>query len=898
MGYRDAMPSPAPTPAAGGEATGVLWAKITDPDADLPGFAPGDDVRVLLPDDERFTVLGEKLLANGVDGAAVRRVRYLLEDETVRGSSPARLTVDTAECHLGKSVPRQFPRVTGSGAEAARDAFDALWQAHVPPEGVSPVPAADVLPPDWLRFLPYPELNPAQAVTVPEVLAHDDHLVIVAPTGAGKTVMGMTAALKAVLAQGRKAAWLVPQRSLTDELNRELDQWREQGLRVERLSGEYSVDIQRVREADLWVATTEKFEAICRASSLREALTEVGCLIVDEIHLLGDPARGPVLEALLARMRGEDARMRIVGLSATVSNADQVAAWLGAKLLRVAWRPTKLTWQLPTIAAHRDWGLVETARIRLASSITRTVTRDGGSVLVFCGSKRNVRRTALIIAAALGAATDGVHPDDLDRLHEVCRSARVGLHYKGWEHKRQSEVDFRARELDVLVATSTVAAGVNLPARAVVIQDTEVGLNPIDVATVQQMFGRAGRIGAGEREGWAFLIVTENERAAWQAKLVAGHTVRSQIESSLADHVLAEAVQGRISSLAEAERWWVGTFACHQGSRSLAPLRRAIDFLTEAGFLAAASDDADRVVATELGLLTARLMVSATVGHEIRLALADTELPDGPEAAEAALIDLVSTVVPKLAGTAISEELKPVVARALRPGGGDYQRGDLARMALRLVASNPDAFRRGARVIDGIPYVALYPALEEAPRYLHWLGCQGLLGTVHPWGAIVAADLGRRVRWRRCRPRRGAGRLLWMCEQLATPPHAEDLVPELFAAATERGLTSPDWTVGVRPRGTVLDEQSYPALLRERASAAEIGHDGGVVTASGPEGSVLGTWLGKRYRRDAVPKGGVRVALPAGELGEPGAALFTWRGDHRATGWLARYSALAPGNAR
>ena len=80
-----------------------------------------------------------------------------------------------------------------------------------------------------------------------------------------------------------------------------------------------------------------------------------------------------------------------------------------------------------------------------------------------------------------------------------------------------------------------------------------MGLNEMGVALVQQMFGRAGRIGAGETDGWAFLIVDENERSTWQGRLVAGDSVASQIAESLPDHVLAEMVQGRISALGEAE---------------------------------------------------------------------------------------------------------------------------------------------------------------------------------------------------------------------------------------------------------------------------------------------------------------------------------------------------------
>jgi helicase len=195
----------------------------------------------------------------------------------------------------------------------------------------------------------------------------------------------------------------VPQRALTDELDRELAGWRRRGLRVERLSGEYAVDKERIQQADLWVSTTEKFEAICRIAALRETLSEAGALVVNEIHMLGDSARGPVLEALLARIRDDEAGPRIVGLSATVSNAEQVADWLRAKLLTTSWRPSRLTWQLPLIPLHADFSAAEVARSRLAVAITGIVTRDGGSVIVFCGSKRNARRTALMIASNRGS---------------------------------------------------------------------------------------------------------------------------------------------------------------------------------------------------------------------------------------------------------------------------------------------------------------------------------------------------------------------------------------------------------------------------------------------------------------------------------------------------------------
>ncbi|HEX3492705.1 MAG TPA: DEAD/DEAH box helicase [Streptosporangiaceae bacterium] len=868
---------------------------------------------MLLPDDDQFGVLEEKLRAAG---AQVRRVRYLLEDEAITTFPGAEhgpgLLASSSVCRLSLPSRRSWTEATGSAAAAARDAFDTLWQDHLADSQLTSrhEPIEAVVPADLRRFFPFVTVNPAQGQALPHVFGHDDNLLVVAPTGAGKTVIGMAAALRTVVQEGRKSAWLVPQRSLTDELDRELAGWRSQGLRVERLSGEHSVDIERIHRADLWVATTEKFEAICRASAFREALAEVGSLVVDEVHMLGDPARGPVLEALLARMRDGQSRTRIVGLSATIANAGQIAGWLRARLLQSSWRPSNLTWQLPAVPFHSDFTVTEAARTRLAAAITALVAQDGGSVLVFCGSKRNVRRTALVIAAGRGADVSGVRPDNSERLHQVCREARVALHYQGWDHRQESERAFRQREADVLVATSTVAAGVNLPARAVIIQDTQAGLNDLDVATVQQMFGRAGRIGAGEREGWAFLIVDEHERAGWQSRLVAGHTVHSRIEDSLPEQVLSEAVQRRVSSAQQAEQWWVQTLAFHQGQRGLRPLRRAIQFLVSAGMLTQSSEGptARQLGTTELGRLTARLMVSPILCDGLRTALARAPVPAGPDEAEQLIIEVLVTVLPKLARANAGDAAKAAVTSLLaarRRGGRPVRhaapaesaaasrRGDLARAALLAVAISPEAFRPGVRHIGGVPYSAMYPVLEEAPRYLHWLACQGLFGTLHPWSAIVAGDLERRITWRMLQPGRGAGRLLWACEQMATSAHARQVVPELWAAARARGHASPDWPVAGRPRQCRLDRAGYLELLRERATASTVEGDAEQVRGTGPAGSVLAVWAGNEYVVVPIARGReVTVSRPPGG-GAPGAAVFTWRGDYRATGWLAAYSQAA-----
>jgi ATP-dependent DNA helicase len=900
---------------------GIAWLKVTDSAGELPLVSPDTDLRVLVPDTVEFAIRAEKLAAAGVP---LRRVKYLLEDEVITESGEHQEVLSQV-CGLTRPSRGTYTKATGSAVHAARDAFRLMWQdgqlAGAPPAAEPATePVSALVPAELAPFLPYRTLNQAQAEVVPEILGHDQNLMVVAPTGAGKTVMGMVAALRAIRLQGQKAAWLVPQRSLADELDRELASWRELGLKVERLSGEYATDMTRIKNADMWVATTEKFEALCRTAALRESLAEVGVLVVDEIHMLGDATRGPVLEALITRIMGGAAETRILGLSATVSNAEQLTEWLGAKLIRSSWRPTRLTWQLPMIPASADFAVTEGARSRLASSIAGLVTRDGGSVIVFCGSKRNVRRTALVIAASRGVNVSGVQQADTRRLEQICREARIGLHYAGWEHRRESERAFRAREADILIATSTVAAGVNLPARAVIIADTQIGLQALDVATVQQMFGRAGRVGAGEDDGWAFMIVDERERAGWQAKLVAGHTVRSQILGSLPDHVLGEAVQQQRTTFLtarDAEQWWVHTLAYHQGRRSTAALRKAVGFLESAEMLTVDGTGERRLMPTELGRLTARLMVPSVESDQLRQALGDAAVPASAGQAEAALAGILATTVQKLAKARVSDEARAALARLLatydqaaripgaRPDSAEQhstqQRGDLARAALLTVANAPGAFHPAVRQISGVPYPAMYQVLEEAPRYLHWLASQGLFGTIHPWWAIVAADLELRIAWRMLQPGRGAGRLLWACEQMATPAYAAQVVPNLWRAARARGHASPDWPETARPADCRLDAAGYLAFLNERATASAIDILDGAVTARAPAGSVLAVWTGSAYVVTPVKRGSAAARLPAGNPGDPaashsGAAVFTRRGDYHATGWLAAYSRLKDQN--
>ncbi|MFG2697204.1 DEAD/DEAH box helicase [Kitasatospora sp. NPDC048407] len=910
-----AWPEDLPLPAQP-ETRALWWAKLTD-----PGLVPPElllrsceDARAIIPAGEEYGPLRARLTALGTQ---VRTAEHWAEEEVVTTRSDLGGPTDLTAWPAGAATP-----VAGPAAHAARDAFAVQWDAleDLPADDMSTfTPVAELVPAVWEQLLPHPAFNPVQAAAVPAVTDGDDHVVVVARTGAGKTAIGQVACLTA-RERGRKAAWLVPQRSLTDELDRDLASWRRAGLSVARLTGEAAVDVDLIRRADLWIATTEKFEAICRTASLRTILADVGCLVVDEIHLLGDPVRGPVLEALLARVREDAARVRIIGLSATVANADQLAEWLGATLVRSPWRPTRQTWQLPQLPADAeapDWATRNQTRTLHAVRLARHHTDAGGSVLVFCGSKRAVRTTALALAHDRGIDTARADVDDTDLVERLCTKAGVRLHYRDWPHKHDAEQAFRAREADILVATSTVAAGVNLPARAVIVRDTQIGMDRIEVSMVQQMFGRAGRIGAGEREGHAYLLTTPGERHHWQARLAAGYTVTSRIRDRLPDHLLAEAVQNRVHTLTSAEHWWEGTFAFHQGQHPFDPLHDAADFLTDTAYLTRtpAPDGDDRLEATELGRLTSRFMVDADLASTLADHLAHRPAPNDADTAEDTLITALATHLPTLEQAPFTDRAKAELYNVLRtltdiddhsdaPDDEDEPEntwqpaaGDLARAVLLLVAREPKAFRGRPSYIRGIPAASMAPVLEDAQRYLAWLGAQGHLATVHPWIATVAADLAQRVRWRALGPTRGAGRLLWMCEQMATPAHAHTLVPEMWRAAHARHIDSPDWPGTTPPATNRLAPPDYRNLLATRTTGTTITLHPGHARIHAPRGTTTVTWNGTAYTHHTIGNTPVDLPYPKAAPDDPsagrtGAAVFT-RGDHIAAGWGGVYNALA-----
>ena len=184
----------------------------------------------------------------------------------------------------------------------------------------------------------FPELTPIQKKAIQAGIIKNKSLLICAPTASGKTLVGTMAICKSI-EQG-KALYLVPLRALATEKYREYQNLLQNTeYKVTSATGDVDSDSNYLSNYNLIVLTTEKLDSLLRHRV--GWLNEVKTVIVDEIHLLNDPTRGPTLEIILTLLRTL-IKPQIVGLSATIGNPKELATWLGAELVQDSWRPVEL----------------------------------------------------------------------------------------------------------------------------------------------------------------------------------------------------------------------------------------------------------------------------------------------------------------------------------------------------------------------------------------------------------------------------------------------------------------------------------------------------------------------------------------------------------------------------
>jgi len=182
-------------------------------------------------------------------------------------------------------------------------------------------------------------LRPAQAKAIGKGLFMDKNLLVCTPTASGKTLVGELAALNAVLHDKGKAVYVVPLRALAAEKHKQFTK-DYPGLKIALTSGDVDSDDSWLTRYDIIITTSEKLDSLLRHHA--PWLQSVKTLVLDEVHLLNDPGRGPTLEILVTLMRDLLPKLQVIGLSATIGNPEELADWMDAALIKDDWRPVRL----------------------------------------------------------------------------------------------------------------------------------------------------------------------------------------------------------------------------------------------------------------------------------------------------------------------------------------------------------------------------------------------------------------------------------------------------------------------------------------------------------------------------------------------------------------------------
>ena len=194
--------------------------------------------------------------------------------------------------------------------------------------------------PSYFRnyYTKFPNLTPIQEKAVQADLLNNKSLLICAPTASGKTLVA-TMAIANTLGKG-KAIYLVPLKALANEKYNEYKALLENtDYKVVQSTGDIDSDSSYLANYDLLILTTEKLDSLLRHKV--SWINEVRTVVVDEIHLLNDPTRGPTLEIILTLLKNF-IKPQIVGLSATIGNPEELSKWLNADLVQDDWRPVEL----------------------------------------------------------------------------------------------------------------------------------------------------------------------------------------------------------------------------------------------------------------------------------------------------------------------------------------------------------------------------------------------------------------------------------------------------------------------------------------------------------------------------------------------------------------------------
>lgn len=382
------------------------------------------------------------------------------------------------------------------------------------------------IPPSTIEFLQkngYVNLYPPQEKTVKAGLLEGKSILVSAPTASGKTLIAILAIIRHLSEKRGKIVYLSPLKALASEKFNEFKKLGSvdicKNLKIQISTGDFDASEKNLGQNDILVLTNEKMDSIIRQGA--EWIDQISLVIADEVHLLGDDDRGPTLEIILTKLKLLPKKPQILALSATVTNADEIADWLECKLVHSEWRP------VPLSEGVYDQGVVtmqDNKKYEIQTSIRGPSVdlgldslNNGGQAILFAETRTRSVSLATKTSEAVSQTLNNEEKETLEKISqkilddnehtELVKTLAslikngVAFHHAGLNSSCRDliESEFRNKRIKILASTPTLAAGVNLPARRVVIAsltryDAKYGTNkPISILEYKQLCGRAGR---------------------------------------------------------------------------------------------------------------------------------------------------------------------------------------------------------------------------------------------------------------------------------------------------------------------------------------------------------------------------------------------------------------------
>ena len=494
------------------------------------------------------------------------------------------------------------------------------------------------------------ELYPPQAKAMPHIL-EGENVVLSIPTASGKSLVAYLAIVNKLTKERGKALYIVPLKALAREKYEELKLFEKLGLKIGISTGDLDDSDPRLGRFDIIVCTSEKADSLLRHKI--SWINDVKVLVIDEIHLIHDPTRGPTLEVIISHFKSLNPKTQVVALSATIKNATELSIWLDGKLVQSDWRPVPLREGVCYKNDVKfDDGKISEIEGTEKKSLDRLVENsmnNGGQVLVFVNTRRSTvsqaNKLCKIVEKSLSdkdkknlektlkkIKKDLTESTSVDKQLFSCIEKGVAFHNAGLSsvQRRGVEIGFKEKIIKCIVATPTLAAGVNIPAQRVIIRDLwrydpNFGMHPIPILEYKQQAGRAGRP-RYDKFGEAIAVAkNEGQMDEIFKNYVLGDTepIYSKLgsQSALRMHLLAAIATGFVKNDEDVFKFIDSTFYAYQSDTYTLKeeLNTALDFLEKNGFIERINDD--MIMPTLFGNRTSSLYIDPLSALQLKTAL-------------------------------------------------------------------------------------------------------------------------------------------------------------------------------------------------------------------------------------------------------------------------------------